>query len=294
MGLIYDDSEFSARELLNVLIGEEELLNGADNDAFLVVQSFCKVAGMLLVVNALQQAGNVLKAVNRVLELAVEYNTVGDNNNGIKDTLVLIVMKRRQPIGDPSNRVGLAGTGRVLDQIVCASTFLAHVCNDLPNHIVLMVAREDQLFLSDSLSDTVLCHFFLFLYVGNEAVKDIQKRVALEDLFPNVVCIIPVFVVGIARATGHTGPVGAHVEGHEVSSIIFELSCHPRLIEVNCEVDQEAVVQPEGKLLRAAVLLKLLHGAPNVLTLELVLQLNRHNGDTVHRKHHINGVCAAG
>ena len=95
----------------------------------------------------------------------------------------------------------------MLDQIVCASTFLAHVGNDLPNHIVLMVTREDQLFLSDSLSDTVLCHFFLFLYVGNEAVKDVQQRITLQNLFPNVVCIIAVLVIGVASATGHTGTV---------------------------------------------------------------------------------------
>ena len=105
MGLIHDDSELSAGELFNVLVGEEELLNGADDDTLLVVQSLCKVAGMLLIIDALQQAGNVLKAVNRVLELAVENNTVGDDNNGVKDTLILVVMKRRQPIGDPSNRV---------------------------------------------------------------------------------------------------------------------------------------------------------------------------------------------
>ena len=174
MGLIHDDSELSAGELFNVLVGEEKLLNGADNDAFLVVQSFCKVAGMLLVVNALQQAGNVLKAVNRVLELAVEHYTVSHYDDGIKDAFVLVIMEGRQPIGDPSNGVGLAGTGRVLDQIVRASAFLSHVGNDLPNHIILMVTWEDQLFLSDSLSDTVLCHFLLFLHMGDEAVKDIQ------------------------------------------------------------------------------------------------------------------------
>ena len=111
VGLVHDDSKLPTGELLNILIGKEELLNGADNDAFLVIQSFCKVAGMLFIVDALQQAGNVLKAVDRVLELAVEHNTVGDNNNGIKDALVLVVMEGRQPIGDPSNRVGLAGTG---------------------------------------------------------------------------------------------------------------------------------------------------------------------------------------
>ena len=130
--------------------------------------------------------------------------------------------------------------------------------------------------------------------MGDEAVKDIQKRVALEDLFPNVVCIIPVFVVGVARTTGHTGTVGAHVERHEVGGVVFELGCHPCLIQVNGKVDQETVIKPEGKLLGAAILLKLLHGAPNVLTLELVFQLNGHNGDTVHREHHVYGVCAAG
>ena len=54
------------------------------------------------------------------------------------------------------------------------------------------------------------------------------------------------------------------------------------------------MIQPEGKLLGTAVLLKLLHGAPNILTLELVFQLNGHDGDTVHREHHVNGVRVAG
>ena len=180
----------------------------------------------------------------------------------------------------------------MFDQVVRASAFLAHICNDLLDHIVLVVTWEDEFFLSDSLGDTVLCHFFLFLYMGNETVKNVKQGVALQHFFPKVVGIITILVVRISGTASHTGSVRAHVEWHKVCGVVFELGRHPSFIEVNGEVDEETVIQPKSKLFGAAILLELLHGAPYVLPFELIFQLNGNDGNTVYREHHINGVRA--
>ena len=54
------------------------------------------------------------------------------------------------------------------------------------------------------------------------------------------------------------------------------------------------MIQAECKLLGAAVVLVLIHGAGAVLPRKLVFQLQRHHRDAVYREHHINGVCIGG
>ena len=54
------------------------------------------------------------------------------------------------------------------------------------------------------------------------------------------------------------------------------------------------MIQAECKLLGAAVVLVLIHGAGAVLPRKLVFQLQRHHRDAIYREHHINGVCIGG
>lgn len=123
MRFINDDCELSAGESFNIFIRKEELLNCANDDTFFIVDSFCQITGMLLFVNTFKETGNMLKAVNGVLKLAIENDTVSNDDNGIKYTFIIIVVKRCQSICNPSNRIGFSGAGRVFNQIIGAGTF---------------------------------------------------------------------------------------------------------------------------------------------------------------------------
>ena len=48
---------------------------------------------MFLFVNTFKETGNMLKAVNGVLKLAIKNNPVRNNDNRVKYTLVIVVVK---------------------------------------------------------------------------------------------------------------------------------------------------------------------------------------------------------
>ena len=246
MCFVNNDGKLPSSELLHILLGEEKLLDGADDNALFVVDGFRKTAGVLFVIDGLHQPHLMLKAVDGVLELAIQYHTIGDHDNGIKQAIVLCVVNGGQPIGNPGNGVGLAGTGGVLNQIVGAYTVLTHINHNLSHHIVLVVAGEDHLFFGDGFANTVLDHFLLFLHEGNEAVNEIQQAVTLQHFFPEVAGGVAVRILGIACTTCDTRTVGALIEGQKAGSTICQLGGHPRFIQINSKVDQETVVQAEG------------------------------------------------
>ena len=108
MGLVDDDGELTASELLHILLCKEELLDGTDDDTLFIVDGFRKAAGVLLIINRFHQTNLMLKAVDGVLQLAVQHYTVGDHDNGIEQAVVFRIVNGGQPVSDPRNGVGLA------------------------------------------------------------------------------------------------------------------------------------------------------------------------------------------
>ena len=108
MGLVDDDGELTATELLHILLCKEELLDGADDDTLFIVDGFRKAAGVLLIINSFHQTNLVFKAVDGVLQLAVQYHAVGDHNNGIEQAIVLHIVNGGKTVSNPRNGVGLA------------------------------------------------------------------------------------------------------------------------------------------------------------------------------------------
>ena len=179
MCLIDDDGKLAPTEFLHVLLGKEELLNGADDDALFIVDGFRKGAGVLFIVNSLHQADLVFKTVDGILQLAVQHHTVGNYDNGVKQAVVFRIVDRCQAVSNPGDGIGLAGACGVLNQIIGADTILLHVRQNLAYHIVLVVTREDHLFLGNGSTDTVFDHFFFFLHKGNETVDQVEQAVTL-------------------------------------------------------------------------------------------------------------------
>ena len=162
--LIDDDSKLATTELLHVFLGKEELLNRTNDNALFIVDGFRKAAGVLFIIDSFDQADLMLKAVDCILELAIQHNTVGDNDHRVKQAIILHIVNRCQAIGNPRNRVRLTGTSRVLNQIVSADAILLHISQNFLHYIVLMIAREDHFLFSNGFAYAVLDHFLFFLH----------------------------------------------------------------------------------------------------------------------------------
>ncbi|MNF61024.1 hypothetical protein D3C84_426530 [compost metagenome] len=57
----------------------------------------------------------VLELVDGVLQLAIQYRAIGDHYYRVEQTLPSIIIQRGQLMGRPSNGIGLARAGAVLD-----------------------------------------------------------------------------------------------------------------------------------------------------------------------------------
>ena len=250
MSFVNDDSKLSACHILKILVSEQELLNSADDNTLLIVDSFRQSSGALLVIDSFYQTGNVLEAVDGILQLRVENNTVGDNDNGIKDRVILGIMNRSQSVGNPSNRIRLTGACRVFNQVVKAGTFLFNIGKYLFYYVILMISRKNKLFLLYRLCCPILSHyFFLFRYKGNEAVNQVKKRITLQHFFPKVGGGVTFLILRISFTTGLAGTVGTLIERHKICRAILELRSHPDFKQIYSEVDEETVVQSEAELL---------------------------------------------
>lgn len=182
----------------------------------------------------------------------------------------------------------------MLNQIVGTDTVFSHISHDLTYHIVLVVAREDHLFLGDSFCNTVLDYFLFFLHKGNETVDEVEQAVTLQHFLPEVACGIAVGILGIACTASNTSTIGALVERQKASTSVCKPGSHPCFVKVDGKVDQETVVQAERELLGAAVMLELVDGADIVLPGQLVLQFQSNHRNAVHRQHHVDGIGIGG
>ena len=81
--------------------------------------------------------------IDGVLQLAVQHPAVGDNDDGLEDLLVVVIVQAGKPVGKPGDGVGLAGTGAVLNEIVLAGAVGLYIGQQLGHHIQLVVPGKD-------------------------------------------------------------------------------------------------------------------------------------------------------
>ena len=86
----------------------------------------------------------MVKLIHRFLKLAVKDTAVGYNNHRLKNLIILFVMQTRKPVSKPGDRIGLARTGTMLNQVVFSAAVCFHIGNQLRDHIKLMKAGENQ------------------------------------------------------------------------------------------------------------------------------------------------------
>ena len=153
----------------------------------------------------------------------------------------------------------------MLNQIVSTRAICLDIRDQLAHHIQLVVAGEYQ----------------LIPLQADELLNDVHHAVRLEHLLPQVIRGIPVRICRVALAAVITGTVAALVEGQEEGLVPGELRGHPRLVQVNTEERQDALVELKANFTRIAVSLPLLLGVFYILAGELVLQLKGKHGNAV-------------
>ena len=159
-------------------------IDGGGDDFCIAVQSNRKVSGIALVIHHANKASLVLHTHNGLLELPVYNNSVSDDDHVIKDDFIVSIVETRQAVRKPSDGIRLAGTCAMLYQIVLSCAVFPDVCQQLPNRIQLVVARENQalasLHLPCSLIDLLVdCH-------KDKAADEVEDGILGQNILPHI------------------------------------------------------------------------------------------------------------
>ena len=252
MRLVDDDGEAFSRRvdrhtqalLLKVrerLRDEGEFLDRGDDDGRALGQRPGQLPGVL--VDLLDHAGLVLELVDGRLQLLIEHTPVGYDDDGVKHFLVALVVQAGQSVGQPRDGVRLAGTGRVLNQVVATRACGPGVRDELANGVELVVARKDHRLLPHGAGALVGPDLPFLHFEVHEALQDFQEAVCLQHLVPQV---------GGFPVPGHRRVarpvVVAAVEGQELGLAALQLGRHPCLVRVHREVDKCPLLKSEEKV----------------------------------------------
>ena len=264
---------------------ERELLQGGDDDRHRALERLGELARVL--VDALHDTALVLELVDRVLELLIEHDAVREHDHTVEDPLVVGVVQRREPMGEPSDGVALSAAGGVLDEVVVSRALPACGDHEQAHRLKLMVAGEDHGLRLDLVAPLVPLLFDLQV---NEAGQDVEQTVALQHLLPQIGCAIaPAGGIGrIARR-----PRGSLVEGQELRCLAGQPGGHEHGVGVRSEVGQRAALEFEDRLARVAVPLILPASVLGALAGERILQLQRCHRDAVQAQREVERLLGA-
>ena len=116
MRLIDDDGVAAVRQVAHLVGDERKLLQRRDDDRGRGLQCIGELLRIL--VDLLDDALLVVKLVDRVLQLPVEDQPVGDDDDGIEDLLILCIVQACQPVRQPGDGVALTAASGMLDKVV--------------------------------------------------------------------------------------------------------------------------------------------------------------------------------
>ena len=131
------------------------------------------------------------KSKRGFLQLVIDDGAVRDDQDRVEDLLVLCVVEVGEEVGGPGYRVGFARTGGVLDQVLAAGPRFKHGGLQLPRHIELVVAREDNFFdllFVIPLRDAVAAEDFQPAFASPDSLPEVGRAVAAQGLSTRVAC----------------------------------------------------------------------------------------------------------
>ena len=226
---------------------------------FALLEQSTEVARVLGVAH---DGANLGELFDRVPDLLVQHPPVGDDEDGVKDDLV-VPFQPCQLVGQPCDRVGLTAASRVLDQVPAADSFAGHVFKQPSHHVQLVVAGPYLLPLP--VAGLVVPR----LQKLGVVLDDVGEPAAGEDLLPQVVGLE---TIGIRLIAGAVVP--SLVEGQEPRRLALKVRAELHLVVINGEVG-EAAANLEELLPWIAVPLVLLDGVFHSLLGQAVLQPRR-------------------
>ena len=141
VGLVDDDGELPAAVLVADLVEDErELLHGRDDDLLAALDELAQVAASARRGRPSQPTWANCLIVSRIClsRIRRSVTTMIESKTGVPSLLQADELMRQ-----PGDGVALAAARRVLDQIALPGPLLAGVGQQLPDHIELVVARED-------------------------------------------------------------------------------------------------------------------------------------------------------
>ena len=272
-----------SRQLAHGFQGEREGLDGADDDLLAAVECFGqrRALGPVGVLDGRHHARGALKVKQRLLQLRVDDIAVRNHQHGVEHLAVLGVVQLGQEVRRPGNRVGLARTCRMLDQVLAARAVLQHRPLELARHVQLVVARKDD----------ALDLLFLVALGDQVAAQDFQPAVNRPDLLPQVGGAVA--AQRIDRVAGRA--LVAQVEGQKHGSCAIEPRHHRHFAVADGKVNQGAGGKRQQRLgrlaLRARMAVKavLVDGVLHALG-EVGLEFDRGHGQAVEEQHQVNVV----
>ena len=259
----------------DVVEDERELLHRGDDDLLAGLDRPAQVTGAV----GVHHGGPDLHEVaDGVADLLVEDDPVGDDDDRIECVLA-VVLDRGELVGEPGDRVRLAAARGVLDEVPPARTSRGDVGEEPADAVELVVARED-------LRGGLLAG--LGAAGGDQlgvVLDDVRQTARGQDPTPQVVGLD---AVGVGWVAGPVVP--ALVERKEPGLLALEVGAEPHLLVVQGEVRQ-APAEAEDQLARVAVPLVLLDGVVERLLGDVVLQLERGDGQPVDERRQVEGEC---
>ena len=229
MGLIGDHGKAFAlgcRKLAYGRQGKGEGLDRADHDLLIAGEGLCQLAALAAIRagDAGHHAWSALEVDKGFLQLVVDHIAVRHHQHRVIHLAVFGVVQLGQEVGSPGDRLGLAGAGGVLDQVLATRPFSQHGGLELAGDIKLVVAGEDHR----------LDLLFLVAAGDQIAAQNLQPAVALPHLLPEVAgAVAALGIQGIAGAA-----VVAPVEGQKSGGRAKQLGGHAHLAGAHGEVNQ--------------------------------------------------------
>ena len=187
----------------------------------------------------------------------------------------------------PCNGIGFAAAGRMFNEIVFLAVVFYDVCHQLAHGIELVIPRENQRFLSNTL--TSIWVFLGLLLQENDFINQIQHRIFFEDIFPHIGNIDAVFVVGVALARVNANTT-ALIERQEKGRFSFQIGAHIDFVQVHSKMSQAARLKFQQTGFVIPLELILTDRILIVLPAGVAFQLKGENGNAVEEDYKVNAL----
>ena len=306
VSLINEDGELGTGKFLrlrDLVQGKRESLERHDDNLRLVLDGFRKLLGLgraspltaLVKADMGDKADGLLQLLDGTVNIGIEADAVRHDNDAGELPFPIRLTHPDKLVGNPGNRAGLAGTGRMLNQVFLTDAESPDIGRRLGDAIPLMETREDLALHSPKTASGILLLLFLFI---DEIVEDAQPVLLLTDVVPEIAGRI----LRVARL--HRDVAGmaviAFVKRQEPRLIARQVGTHPNLAFRDGEMDhrttlveQEIILPVRHRLNRLALSLVLLNGIIDCLS-KFGLDLGRCNGDAVDEENEVERLVAGG